>query len=168
MTTLIVQTDRCVNEDLNIYRSLQSFTGSKQHRELAARAQAVVELALPVLRQMLDFDLDVKIRLASFKSKRMYGRYNHATKVATVSYMRRSNRDVLETLAHELVHAEQYHTGRLVNVQMPNLRQWRFEWRGGLTSKGSTYRSYRNQPHEIEAFDKAPRLADDVLIKLGC
>lgn len=166
MSTYIHRTDRCVNEELRVYRSLQSFTGIPKHCIQGKRAQAIVELALPILATMLSIPPNIKIRLASMKG-RFTGRYSHFTNTVLVDYMRK-DRSILETLAHELVHAEQYFTGRLVNVQLPHRRQWRFEWRGELTSKGSTYKSYRNQPHEVEAFERAPVLAAAVIKKLGC
>jgi hypothetical protein len=70
-------------------------------------------------------------------------------------------------LAHEMVHAEQYHQGRLKNEYISG-KGWVHEWNSELnTNKGTTYRAYRNQPWEVEAFDRQEGLAKIVAAELG-
>jgi len=71
------------------------------------------------------------------------------------------------TLAHELVHAEQFYQGRLETVFVKN-KGWLHHWKGEInTSKGKTYNSYRNQPWEKEAFERSPILCRQVNEILG-
>jgi hypothetical protein len=66
-----------------------------------------------------------------------------------------------------MVHAEQYHQGRLKNEYISG-KGWVHEWNSELnTNKGTTYRAYRNQPWEVEAFDRQEGLAKIVAAELG-
>jgi hypothetical protein len=158
------QTDFLVNPDLRIYRSAQT---RQVWPKRADRVQAIVEVAYPILKDMLDFDPGISIRIAGLKAKNVRGTYNHLDKVATIDYRILNDWTILEVLCHELVHAEQYHQGRLQNVWDTRSRSWRFEWSGEKTNKGTTYRAYRNQPHEIEAFSRQTALAKEVVVKMG-
>lgn len=163
MSTMIHDTDRCVNRELKIYRSLQSFQAG--HINRANKFQTVTEKVLPILLKLLNIDPEVRIRLAGIKAQNTMGRYYHGTKVAQIDYR---TRDIyfLKTLCHELVHAEQYHEGRLINTFDDRKRVWRFEWHGEKTNQGTTYKAYRNQPHEIEAWTRQESLAWDVVAEL--
>jgi hypothetical protein len=158
------QTDILVNRELRIYRSAQT----RQHwPKRAERVQAIVEVAYPILKDMLDFDPGISIRIAGLKAKNVRGTYNHQDKVATIDYRIMNDWTILEVLCHELVHAEQYHQGRLQNIWDTRSSSWRFEWSGEKTNKGTTYRAYRKQPHEIEAFSRQTSLAREVVVKMG-
>lgn len=160
----IQYTDKLVNRNLNIYRSLQSFT--KTYDNQASKAQMIVEKAFPILKTMLKFDEDISIRIACIKAGKVNGRYNHTTKTVEVDFRIWRPLDILRVLAHELVHAEQYHEGRLINTFDNRKRVWRFEWHGEKTNQGTTYKAYRNQPHEIEAWTRQESLAWDVVAEL--
>lgn len=77
----------------------------------------------------------------------------------------------METIAHELVHAEQFNQGRLEttimadkNFNLVHTKKWEgVAWK----SKGATYNSYRNLPWEKEAFDRQAQLAIDALTSIG-
>lgn len=128
-----------------------------------ARANAVAEMvvkALPVLKRMLNVPHNVKVRIAPIKAKNVNGRYYNGAKVAVID-CRLGARKALETLCHEMIHAEQYHTGRLSGVG-GNI------WNGQLiTNRGTTYAAYRNLPWEEEAFARQADLARAVLEELG-
>lgn len=160
----IQYTDKRVNKDLKIYRSLQSF--QKIYINQANKAQRIIEKALPILRHKLNFGDDVAIRIACIKSRKVNGYYNHASKVAEIDFRVFNPIDILRVLAHELVHAEQYHEKRLINAWDSRKNRYRFEWYGEKTNRGTTYKAYRNQPHEIEAFARQESLAWDVVAEL--
>ena len=68
---------------------------------------------------------------------------------------------VLDTIAHELVHAEQYKQGRLA---------WdggvcQSVWNGEVYKRGNTYKLYRNRPWEIEARERAAEFVKEMLAK---
>ena len=107
----VKSTDIQVNK--SIVMSLSSKYG-KAYRTKAPRVLAVIKKALPHLRRKLSFDQDVVIRVAPIKQKQTNGRYWATSKVAEID-CRLTARQAMETLCHELVHAEQYHTGKLVD-----------------------------------------------------
>ena len=74
---------------------------------------------------------------------------------------RKSFGDVVVTLAHEMIHNEQYKTGRLLYEKGVNY------WNGSeITNKGSTYKAYRNQPWEKEAFKDQKKRAGNILASM--
>lgn len=160
----IQYTDKRVNKDLKIYRSLQSF--QKIYINQANRVQALIEKALPILKSKLNFDDKVCIRIACIKARKVNGYYNHGTKTAEIDFRLFNPLDIVRVLAHELVHAEQYHECRLVNAWDSRKKRYAFEWYGEKTNQGTTYKAYRDQPHEIEAWTRQESLAWDVVAEL--
>jgi len=114
---------------------------------------------------LLDFDKDVTIRLCKIKSRSVSGRYFSKTKVVELEYTN-CMAEMTEWLAHELVHAEQYHTKKLEVVWVYG-KGWEQKWNGKVcNNKGTTYTAYRNQPWEQEAFSRQKKLADTVFNRL--
>lgn len=117
----------------------------------------LVQDAMPVLRKLLNFPGDVTVRIGGIKG-RVQGRYFSSERVAVIDASL-PIRKALETLCHELVHAEQYHTGRLSRMYVAGkgfVDAWHDE---AVFNKGTTYKAYREQPWEVEAFSRAPELA---------
>jgi hypothetical protein len=142
----------------HIWQSHASRYASRSDRAQSERAINIVETALPILKKELDLPRDIKIRIASVKGNYL-GWYIEREHLAVLDY-KTTGRNVLEILAHELVHAEQYHQGRLA-------QRWR---KGKYVTfwKGDAVReSYRNRPHEQEAFKRQVELADLVVQQLG-
>lgn len=71
---------------------------------------------------------------------------------------RNTIKSVVETIAHELVHAEQYNMGRLTN----GMHAYRL-WNGTPYQPPRNYNEYRNLPWEKEAFDRQTELAEKAL-----
>lgn len=65
----------------------------------------------------------------------------------------------VETLAHELVHAEQAHRGDLIPGGPHCFRQWK----GNNYSMPRNWVEYRNFPWEVEAYDRQTSLARQAL-----
>lgn len=130
------------------------------------RAHAVAEMvtaALPVLKRMLNVPASVKVRIAPIKAKNVNGRYYNSHKTAVID-CRLGARKALEVLCHEMVHAEQYHTGRLVASPWSKGDLWNGQL---ITNRGTTYQAYRQLPWEEEAFLRQSGLARQVLEELG-
>jgi outer membrane protein assembly factor BamB len=126
------------------------------HSKSSARIVEMVKIALPILRTLLHFDENVTIRVAPIKARNTNGRYYAGEKVAEID-CRLSVSKALEVLCHELVHAEQYYTGRLA---WNGRTQY---WNGEASyNRGTTYNAYREQPWEQEAFDRQAKLAKKV------
>jgi len=115
---------------------------------------------LPAFKKLLRLS-DVKFRITKFKSRTLNGRYIRGSKIIELSPKLKFEQ-ALVVLAHELVHAEQYNTGRL--RQEWTSQGWTMFWNNNQSFvKGSTYLAYRNLPWEKEAFGREKELAEKVL-----
>lgn len=131
----------------------------------AAKYAALVLEALPHFKKLLTYSDKIKVRVAKIKG-RFTGRCSSEGNVIEIDPTN-SFRKFLEVLAHELVHAEQFHTGRLKQEWNPQLGKWVSFWRGTAQSnRGTTYAAYRKQPWEAEAFSRQAYLADLVYKEL--
>jgi hypothetical protein len=120
----------------------------------------VIIQTLPAFKKLLNLG-DVKFRITKFKNKNMNGRYIRGSGLVEISPKLDIER-ALVVLAHELVHAEQYNTGRL--RQEWTRQGWTMYWNNNQSFvKGSTYLAYRNLPWEKEAFGREKELAEKVL-----
>lgn len=135
------------------------FKFSKEHLEKHAK---IVEYIIGVLSNDLNFDSRVRVRLCRFKGNRG-GEYNsNYNCIGMMVY--RVLESTLNLLAHELVHAEQYHEGRLSSGA------GKFHWNNGPSDKVSVpyhanynYNRYKNLPWEVEAFTRSPQLTEKYL-----
>lgn len=161
MTSYVHASDLPVKQLPGVYRSRMSVypgTANKRHKAYGDTAVKIVALALPILKQKLDLPSGLKIRLASMKGQ-WGGRYNSASKTALIDYIG-LKRTVLEMLCHELVHAEQYHQGRLEARRVAG--KWVSYWNGQQIRA-----AYRERPHEKEAYERQVQLADMVINTIG-
>lgn len=153
----IHNTDRNVGD--GIYRSLATL----YNKQLVRSADAVtlmIRRAVPVFREIMNFDENVKFRVAPIKGK-YSGRYSYNEKLVELD-CRQPWDKALEVLAHELVHAEQYHECRL-GAKWDDRQGWIYSWYGEPSyNRGTTYKAYRNQPWEQEAFARQAELAERV------
>ena len=157
---MIKQTDICISKHPLIYVSRQLVYGKTKRPSNVDCAKVVIQKTVPLFSKLLDVPKDLVFRLSRCKG-RFTGKYNHEERTVWINPNYAWDR-ILETLAHELVHAEQYHQKRLASVFLDR-KGWMYQWNGEVnTNKGSTYNSYRNQPWEQEAFGRQKELADRV------
>lgn len=151
-------TDKLIAKD--VLMSLSAIYNPR-YKARAAEVAVVVKKALPVLRTLLSISEDVVVRVGPIKAKGTNGRYWNGSKVCEID-CRLPWDKALEVLCHEMVHAEQYHTGRLEQVGSVH------KWNGSLNdNKGSTYKAYRDMPWEREAWARQAELAQKVNDILG-
>jgi hypothetical protein len=101
------------------------------------------------------------------RAKSIAGLYDSDEEMAVID-PRRCVFPLLGTLAHEMVHAEQYYQGRLQAVYEKKKKNWLHQWDGELiANKGKTLNSYLKQPWEIEAYERQDILAIIVCEELG-
>lgn len=151
------------NSDKHIGRNIYLSAGalySKRKRNTTLEIATLVNRSLNQFRKYLDFPKDIKIRIAPIKGT-LNGRYSSGSRTVeikcTLSWAK-----ALEVLAHELVHAEQYKQGRLKQSYITG-RGWVHSWNGDkINNKGTTYKAYRNQPWEQEAWARQAELAEKV------
>lgn len=143
----------------NIYLSAGALL-NKNYRSSALTVATLVNRSIDQFRKYLDFPKNINIRIAPIKGT-TNGRYNDSLKTIEIDCRLPWNK-ALEVLAHELVHAEQYKQGRLSHVYVSG-KGFVHSWNGSRNhSRGTTYRAYRNQPWEIEAWGRQAELAEKV------
>lgn len=148
----IKKTDKHLGDDLYI-----AYSVSKKNRALSTAI--LINRAIDLFRDYIDFPRDIKIRVAPLKGN-LNGRCYDTGLIEISSRLYRGPncKKVLEVLAHELVHAEQYKQGRLKYTGNNH------KWNGvKTTNKGTTYQAYRNLPWEQEAWSRQSELADKVI-----
>ena len=164
----------------NVWVSAQIYFGSKRRigssltkAEYRARLLAnakLMSIALQEFRKYLDFSKDTDIRLTSLKKWSVRGTFNGETNIASIRY-RTGFKSMLETLAHELVHGEQFHQGKLKYVW--DEKNWAAMWKGKKhkIAMMSNIPAYMELPWEKEAFQHQEALAAmvyvDILKRIG-
>jgi hypothetical protein len=146
--------------NLILTASRQAWYLDRLHKRNVKAAVKMLKIALPYFTKYVNIDKNVVVRLAGIKKRTTHGHYQSEWKLATVDY-RHKLTDMMQTLAHELVHAEQYHEGRLAHGKTyPFTQVWQGE---SYISKGKNkYSRYLNQPWEIEARDRQIDIAHQV------
>lgn len=149
----------------NIYlASSVLYSKNVKVKERAFDILTIINRGLPEFRKVLKLPKIINFRVAPIKGS-TNGRYNCDQKLVELD-CRLEWAVALEVLAHELVHCEQYYTGKLKRTYV-NKKGWVHSWYGEVnTSKGSTYKAYRNQPWEKEAFERQATLAETVCVNL--
>lgn len=131
---------------------------NKRRRHNSRDTCSIIYRVFEKYRKYLDFPKDTVVRVCAIKGH-VSGRYWSGDNVCEISCSMHWQ-SLLEVLAHELVHAEQYHTGRLKKEWVRN-KGWVHKWDGSINhSKGSTYNAYRNQPWEKEAWERQTEIAE--------
>lgn len=135
-----------------------------RYRAYIGNANSIAELvtkALPHARKLLDLPehLVYHIRPLGGKYNGVY--MNFFSKIELE--VRRTNLgNILETIMHELVHAEQFHQGRL------KLKSGMYHWHDAPHKVGNdTYAKYRARPWEAEAFERQADLALKVSLMIA-
>ena len=155
--------DRIIYDRIKV--SPQVLYSSNVNKERVLYRGILFNAMLREFHTLLDFDKAVTIRLCKIKGRRVNGRYKSGYKLVELEYV--SNiKEMMEWLAHELVHAEQYHQKKLEGVWISG-KGWANKWKGQvITNKGTTYTAYRNLPWEEEAFTRQKALAEVVYDRL--
>lgn len=158
----------------NIYVSHQVLYQSMNSRSTIDMFKRVVDAANKTIVKQFRKHLPEETKfngidfiLRNIKANGVGGLCRYVNGKATIEvnykYARNNVKKLSETIAHELVHAEQYLSGRLAW----DYRSARYVWEGSINSnKGSTYQRYRDQPWEVEAFSSQEDLANIILNSL--
>lgn len=160
---IMAQSDRTIYDRIKV--SPQVLYSSSVDKERVLYRGILFNAMLREFHTLLDFDKSVTIRLCKIKAGNVSGRYRSGYKLVELEYTS-SIKQMMEWLAHELVHAEQYHQKRLESCWI-NGKGWASKWKGKIiTNKGTTYNAYRNLPWEEEAFTRQKALAEIVYDRL--
>lgn len=114
----------------------------------------VAEKVLPAIREFLNIkEEDGYVVIGAIKAKRTNGYWAPSIKEARVDYRVYNVASFVETLAHELVHAQQYAQGRLKQ------KFGVYSWNDQVMGKHPTsHAKYLALPWEIEAREKAKEI----------
>jgi hypothetical protein len=152
---MIKNTDKMVGK--RVYMSLSAIY---THGKKADAVKQIIQKTLPEFRKLLDLPADLIFRVAPIKARNTNGSYDSDHKLVNID-CRLPWAKALEVLAHELVHAEQYHTNKL-KKKFIGRKGWMHYWNGEIGKKGTTYKAYRDQPWEQEAWSRQAALAEQV------
>lgn len=155
----------CHKTDIKVGEGLYVAQSAIYNEKLNRRSCEILTLinrSVPEFKKILTLPNDLTFRVAPLKARSLRGRYYDRNRFIEIDC--RLVWDVaLETIAHELVHAEQYMTGRLSKEWSDKHRNWLHLWNGELNkNRGTTYNAYRNMPWEEEAFGRQAELASIV------
>ncbi len=138
-----------------IYLAQSVLAGRKRNKALDVAT--VVNRTIDAFKHYLNVPSNLVVRITSFKGG-MLGVYRSRTSTVELSY-NLPWRKAMEILAHEMVHAEQFHEKRL-EVDLVK-GKWYYFWNGVKSNnRGTTFAAYRNQPWEQEAYDRQEMLTD--------
>lgn len=148
--------------DKAVYRGIyMSIQASRNYNDEAKELAFIVKNSLPLFRKFLDFPEDILVRIGT-KRGSIKGSYSDKHKTIFLNISKFDYDDAMTTLAHELIHAEQYKQGRLKQKWQAR-RGYLNLWNGEeVRNKGMTYNSYKKQPWEAEAFARQDELAKKV------
>jgi len=108
----------------------------------------------PKLKEYIDYDPEVEIKIRPIKGKDVAGRALLEVNKIELD-PRYTLRDQCKTIIHELVHNEQVKQSRLeVGAD--------WKWNGALCKEASTYDEYKNLPWEEEARIRTDKIFPDV------
>lgn len=127
----------------------------KQYRKRAEDVAYLIDRIIPHMRKLLKLPDNIKFQVRPIARRAENGRYNHSLNLVEVDPRYNSLGTIMETIMHELVHAEQFHTERLKNYGR------NFIWMNSsnYVGIGKDYEEYRARPWEMEAFDRQADLA---------
>jgi len=126
--------------------------GNYKHlQHMVEKATEMVKRVLPKLRKEIDFKDDVEVHFRPIRGTTCGLAYQKKNLIQIDPRMKMV--DLLEIVAHELIHNEQYKQGRL------NLDGSKAVYEGKSYSKGKFgSKAYYNDPWEVEAYSRAAAL----------
>jgi hypothetical protein len=141
----------------------------KEYKPRSIMIKDLIVGMLPKAREILDFSDDFDIAIRCIRKKRFItldGVYSDARKVLEITPRIDTLNSVIQTLAHELVHAEQFKQGRLKSDYADVYKEepiW--VWEDKLQVSPDTikdYEAYRKLPWEVEAYDRQDKIAEEL------
>jgi hypothetical protein len=145
-------------------RILVSNTAWHGHFKTSYPIAELIKLMEPEFRKILNYHQDTTFSVTAIRKRSKSGQYWSNQRMVELD-CRLPLSVAITTLAHELVHAEQYHQGRLI-TQVSNGRWVRY-WNNKPVEVRNGYKAYRALPWEVEAFDRESSLAEQALGQIG-
>lgn len=152
--------------DRDIYTTVQLKTYRKgsipMFLRIAQAAQMSIEEDIRAKLTPEQNEIRILYQFKNLKTLNTHGRCRrNSDRLITITINPKACKDIhqmAETIGHELVHAEQYMTGKLA------IDAGYHRWNGQrVVCRGSTYAAYRNLPWEVEAFDRQKKNAEKII-----
>lgn len=159
---------------VNVYASRTAIYGMKSKTNAKATRMIATLIALLYHQAAQDLDLPkIDVRLAMMSRSNYNGEcipvrvddFVDRSMYVGLAYPRRSLGTILSTYAHELVHVDQFHTGKLEMIR-PRV----YQWYGDEIEIPVDYshEQYMNFPWEYEAFTRQFDLINRWIRELRC
>lgn len=156
MSRLIKSSDKLVCKSPAIYVSSQVFYDEELYTK-ATNQIRLIKKTLKYYKEFLPLPKGITFRLCLMRGP-YQGYYLGKSKVLGLNV---NIKDYLIVLSHELIHASQFYTKKL------DIKKGVFYWHGSkFKNKGTTHKSYMQQPWEVEAFSGQSELTDKVLDRM--
>jgi len=114
----------------------------------------IIEPNIKTLYELVNIPKDIKIHFRPIRNIALIGQYVSTTHTVEIDPRKGKIDELLSTVCHELVHAEQYHENRLTSDHKF------FYWGGEKHRYTLSNDIYFNFPWEIEACDRQYTLYD--------
>jgi hypothetical protein len=138
----------------------------KYYKNVIVAVMDLIDYNEDLIRDMLDLPDRLKIEFKPLSHK-LNGRYFSMTNKVVINN-KLTPKALMQTLFHELVHAEQYKTGRLKRELCVRKRKYVSYWNNVEIDSADfrkNYDKYRNLPWEMEAFGREEELLKEFLRK---
>lgn len=131
-----------------------------KYTEFSKTVAELFELSLEAAKKFMKLPLGVSIELRPLR--KAHGLYNHRRLKIVVDPRRgdlihKDMATLLTTLAHELVHAEQFAEGRF------SVDAVSYQWNGQRVKLKTSYDTYMKQPWEVEAFGRQEEVKNKII-----
>lgn len=134
-------------------------------KQYTLKSQAVAELfymAVKCAHKIMKLPSDLRVDLRPLPRKSLNGYYTHRLKKVVVDPRKGDLKTLLQTLAHELVHAEQFNDGRFAIAGRS------YQWCGrDVKLESRNYLKYIAQPWEAEAFKRQNGIAEELITMIA-
>lgn len=162
---MIKKSDKLVAENfycsLQVYRDQAYRVDRKQYFETCASG---IRGMVDHIRKHLDLPAKINVRVARLGRTNATGMYFWRCNTVVLDELLLEKDDLCVVLAHEMIHAEQYYTGRLAVSEDDNIFYWN-DGAGAVPIHNwacRDYHEYRDLPWEKDAYDRQGPIAEEL------
>ena len=147
----------------DIYTTGQASIGDKKYRDKTRRYIQVAQAIYPFLKERMTLPDDVKVVVGFTRGKRNLGFYQNDGKQCFIDPRHQGMWKFVDSMIHELTHAQQYFTGKLEHKYSRVYESWIPVWEDKEWGKYATsHKKYLAQPWEVEARATASKLSREI------
>ena len=148
-----------------VYTTKQAYFQDRWYRHKTREFVDLANKILPYIKSKLQFGNDVTIIIGFTKAANNYGKYTHFKKEVKVE-SRQSKRRFIDSLIHELVHAQQDFLGQLC-PKFDHDNGFNFYWNDVNFGKSPvSHAKYLALPWEVEARKIAAEMTKEIMVML--